>query len=326
MSRVWTIAGLAVSALVLSSCGKKEEAAAPAGGREGAAAGPEKILIGFAQSTMIDPWRINMLKQMQDAVAEHADRVEFIFTDAQNDNLRQIADVEDLQQKGVDVLIISPLEAAPLTPVVSKVYKSGIPVITLDRNITTDDYTCFIGASNVEIGRAAGKLLVEKLGGKGKVVEIEGILGASATIDRHKGFHEVVDQHPGIEIIVDKTGNYLRAEAINVMEDALQAHEQIDAVYAHNDEMALGALKAAKEAGRAEGLIIIGIDGQREAYEAIKRGEMTATFVYPNGSKEAIETAIKIADGQEVPKQIRLQTIQVTAENVDEVYDPDSYF
>jgi len=314
MKRAFLFVGLVVVVALLSSCARE------------APAEKEKILIGFAQSTMIDPWRINMLKQMEDAVVQHADRVDFVYTDAQNDNLRQISDVEDLQQRGVDVLVISPLEAAPLTPVVSKVYNSGTPVITLDRNITTEDYTCFIGASNVEIGEAAGRLLIDKLGEAGKVIEIQGILGASATIDRHTGFHNIVGKYPGIKIIVDKTANYLRTEAIDVMEDALQAQPEIDAVYAHNDEMALGALKAAKEAGRADGLIIIGIDGQREAYEAIVRGEMTATFVYPNGSAEAIEIALRIADGEQAPKLLRLKTTQVTAENVKDLIDEKSYF
>jgi len=316
---------VAIGLLVSFGCSRKKEEAPAKGKAEEAAAG-KKFVIGFSQSTMIDPWRINMLKQMEDAVKEHEDEIEFIWTDARNDNMKQIADVEDLVARGIDLLIISPREAQPLTEVVSKVYRSGIPVITLDRNILSDDYTCFIGASNLEIGEAAGRLMVQKLNGKGNVVEIEGILGATPTIERSQGFHNIVDDYPDIKVIVKKPGNYLRIEAIKVMEDALQAHPKIDAVYAHNDEMALGAIIAAEQAGRCEGLVVIGIDGQREAFEAIMEGKMTATFIYPNGSKEAIETALKILKGEKVPKHIKLPTQMVDKSNVKQFYNPNSYF
>ncbi|MBC7328146.1 substrate-binding domain-containing protein [bacterium] len=286
----------------------------------------KKWLIGFSQSTMIDPWRINMLKQMQDAVEEHKDEIDFIYTDAKNDNNKQIADVQDLVTRGIDLLIISPREAEPLTPIVSEVYRKGIPVITLDRNITTSDYTCFIGASNLEIGRKAGERMVKELGGKGVVVEIEGILGATPTIERSKGFHEVVDKYKDIKVVLKRPADYLREPARKIMEDALQAFKKIDGVYAHNDEMALGALAAAKAVGKDKGLVIIGIDGQKEAFKAIMRGEMTATYIYPNGSKEAIETALKILKGEKVPKHISLPTVEVTKENVEKYYDPNAYF
>lgn len=292
-------------ALALVACAKKEEAS------------KRKPLVGFSQSTMIDPWRIHMLKQMEEAAAEHADEIEFTYLNADNDALKQIDDVRTLRDRGVAVLIISPLEAAQLTPVVREVYQAGLPVITLDRNITTDDYTCFIGADNLAIGEQAGEFLAEVLKGKGKVVEIEGIPGASATIERHEGFRRALASYPEIEVIVDQPADYKRVDAIRVMENALDAHPQIDAVYAHNDEMALGAIIAAKAAGRAEGLIVIGIDGQQEAIESIRRGEMTATFVYPNGSREAIETALRIIGGEEVPKRIELETMRIDSSNAD---------
>ena len=306
--------------------GERKETAPPVSGGKISAPKKGKWLIGFSQSTMIDPWRINMLKQMQDAVKEHGDEIDFIYTDAKNDNNKQIADVQDLVTRGIDLLIISPREAEPLTPVVAEVYKKGIPVITLDRNITTSDYTCFIGASNLEIGRKAGERMVKELGGKGVVVEIEGILGATPTIERSKGFHEVVDKYKGIKVVLKRPADYLREPARKIMEDALQAYKKIDGVYTHNNEMALGALAAAKVVGRDKGLVIIGIDGQKEAFTAIMRGEMTATYIYPNGSKEAIETALKILKGEKVPKHITLPTVEVTKENVNQYYNPNAYF
>lgn len=285
----------------------------------------KKYLIGFSQSTMIDPWRINMLEQMKDAVEKHSDVVDFIFTDGQNDNMKQISDVEDLFSRGIDLLIISPREAEPLTPVVERVYRSGIPVITLDRNITSESYTCFIGAGNLKIGGQAGNLMIELLGQQGEVIEIEGILGATPTIHRSDGFHKALKKAPGIKIVERQPADYLREPALRIMEDFMQTHPRIDGVYAHNDEMALGALTALRSAGR-ENVVIIGIDGQKEAFEAIREGWMTATFIYPNGSAEAVGTALKILRGEKVPKHIELKTQQVDRSNVDKFYNPESYF
>ncbi len=285
----------------------------------------EKHLIGFSQSTMIDPWRINMLEQMKDAVKKHEKEVDFVFTDGQNDNMKQISDVEDLFSRGIDLLIISPREAEPLTSVVGRVYRAGIPVVTLDRNITSDAYTCFIGASNSRIGEQAGRLMVSLLKEGCQVIEIEGILGATPTIDRSDGFHSVVDRYPAIQVVGKQPAHYLREPALRLMEDFLQSRPRIDGVYAHNDEMALGALTALRAAGR-QGVQVIGIDGQREAFEAIMAGQMTATFIYPNGSAEAIEVALRILRGERVPKTIELESQMVDASNVHRFYNPKSYF
>lgn len=299
-----------LSLMILPSCKKSEKSG---------------FLIGFSQSTMIDPWRINMLEQMKDAVEEHKDVLDFIFTDGQNDNMKQISDVEDLFSRGVDLLIISPREAEPLTPVVERVYKAGMPVITLDRNIKSESYTCFIGASNFKIGQEAGKLIVKLLEGEGRVIEIEGILGATPTIDRSDGLHSIIDSYPEIRVIEKQPGDYLREPALKMMEDFLQSHSQIDGVYAHNDEMALGALTALKSANRP-GVFVIGIDGQREAFESIMEEKMAATFIYPNGSAQAIEVALKILRGEKVPKKIELEIQVVDKSNVHLFYNPHSYF
>jgi len=301
---------LLLCSVILSSCKKAEQ---------------EKFLIGFSQSTMIDPWRINMLEQMKDAVQKHKDSIDFVFTDGQNDNMKQISDVEDLFSKGIDLLIISPREADPLTPVVERVYNAGVPVITLDRNITSDAYTCFIGASNFKIGEAAGKLMASLFEERGQVIEIEGILGATPTIDRSDGFHSIVDYIPGIQVVEKQPADYLREPALKIMEDFLQSHPQIDGIYGHNDEMALGALTALRAAGR-EGVVVIGIDGQKEAFESIMAGKMTATFIYPNGSAQAVEAAVKILKGVKVPKKIELESQLVDSSNVKLFYNPNSYF
>ncbi len=270
-----------------------------------------KWLVGFSQSTFEDPWRINMNREMEAAASAHPE-LRLMIANGENKNAKQIADVENFIVRGVDLLVISPREAAPLTPVVEKAYDRGIPVILLDRDIRSDKYTCFIGASNMDIGREAGKYVSQKLGGRGRIVEIEGILGATPTEERRMGFHEVMDRYPDCEIIYQQPGDYKRSPAKRIMEDALQSFPEIDAVYAHNDEMAIGAYLAARAVGRENDMIFVGIDGQGEAVRMIREGSLHATFVYPNGSTEAIEYGVSILGGDTVPKDISLSTTRVT--------------
>ena len=316
-------------ALVAAGCENKDAGGAPGkpaksepgaqAGGAGAGATGKTFVIGFSQCTFEDPWRVNMNAQMEAAAASHPE-VKLIIANGENQNSKQIADVENFIVKGVDAIIISPREAAPLTEVVAKAYARGIPVIVLDRRVLGDQFTTFIGASNLDIGRAAGQYLIDRITAEGgwkqnrklQLVEIEGIQGATATQERHQGFHEVVDKIPWIEVIYDQPGDYKRSPAKTIMDNALQAHPQIDAVYAHNDEMAIGALLAAEAVGRDKGLVIIGIDGQGEAVRLIRDGRIAATFVYQNGAKEAIETALAVVKGGQTPKEIKLTTTRIT--------------
>jgi len=303
--------------MLICSCSKTNEQPKPAEPKPAPKSSEHSItdvtayIMGFSQCTFEDPWRMNMNKEME--AAAHAHRgVRLIISNGDNRNAKQVADIENYLVMGVQVLIVSPREAAPLTPAVEKAYDSGIPVIVLDRKIGSDKYSVFIGASNLEIGREAGKYMVQKLGGKGNIVEIEGILGATPTQERSSGFHEVVDKEPGIKVVYKQPGDYKRSPARQVMENALSAHDKIDAVYAHNDEMMIGAYLAAKAAGREKNMVFVGIDGQKEAVNMIRQGILSATFVYPNGAKEAIDLALKILRGEQVDKQIQLSTTRVT--------------
>ncbi len=268
-------------------------------------------LIGFSQCTFEDPWRINMNNQMKAAAALHPE-IKLMIANGENRNPKQISDVENFIVRGVDLLIISPREAAPLTPVVEKAFDKGIPVVVLARAIMSEKYTTFIGASNLEIGRAAGKYLLETLPDGAKIIEIAGILGATPTQERSRGFHEIVDPKSEYEVIYNQPGDYKRSPAMQVMQNALQAHRSISTVYAHNDEMAIGAYLAAKAAGREKDILFIGIDGQGEAVKMIRDGLLHATFVYPNGAKEAIEYGLKALKGEQAPKKITLGTTLIT--------------
>jgi ribose transport system substrate-binding protein len=276
-----------------------------------------KFIIGFSQANRAEPWRTWMDDSLMKEAAKHSN-LEVRYADAQQDNSKQVAGVENFLRQRVDLLIISPNEAKPLTGIVKRVYENGIPVIVLDRSIEGDSYTTFIGADNREIGKAAGEYAAQLLGGKGSVVEIKGLPGSTPAIDRSEGFREGVAAHPGIKIVADPVADWLRDKGREQAEAALRANEKIDLVYGHNDPMAMGAYLAATAMNRAGRLKIIGIDGlpgPEGGAKAVLDGKLDATFLYPNCGKEAIETAVKILNREQTPKKITLPTARITREN-----------
>ena len=284
-------------------CGKKKET--------------NKFVIGFSQCNSAEPWREAMNKELMTEAAKHPE-INVIISDGQQDNSKQVADVENFIVQEVDILIISPNEAQPLTRVVEKAYTSGIPVIVLDRKVLTDKFTTFIGADNTKIGFAAGEYAVKLLGGKGKVLEIWGLRGSTPAMERDKGFKEGIANNPGIEIIYEQDGAWLRRKGREIMENALQRFEEIDMVYAHNDPMAIGAYLAAKNANRNDKIFFIGIDGLPGAeggIQSVLNEELSATFIYPTGGKEAIEIVKDILAGKTVEKNIILDTKTIDKTN-----------
>ncbi|GIV21147.1 MAG: sugar ABC transporter substrate-binding protein [Armatimonadota bacterium] len=312
---------LAFAALVVCvGCGKKEQQTA----QTTETPGKKKWTIGMSQCNLGEPWRVQMNKDIEEAAKQHADEIEVIFKDAQNKTEVQQAQVREFIQMGVDLLIISPKEARPLTKPVAEAYQKGIPVIVLDRKVEGDQYTCFIGADNVKIGREAGKYLVQLLGGKGKVVELKGLMTSTPGQERHQGFMEGIAGSQ-IEIIFDADCQWLEPIAQREMQSALARFPQIDAVYAHNDPSAHGAYLAARQEGkgREKTIKFIGIDAlPHEGVRYVREGILTATFEYPTGGKEAIETALKILKGEQVPKNITLGTRIYTKENVEQGGEP----
>ncbi len=281
--------------------------AAPATAR-GTPQNPWKI--GMSQCNLGEPWRVQMNKDVKDAAAQHPE-LDVIFIDAQNDSRRQQTDVETLLARGIDLLIISPKEAAPLTAPVAAAYKKGIPVIVLDRKVLGEEYTCFIGADNIKIGRAAGDWIVKATGGKCTIVELKGLMTSTPGQERHKGFMEAIQGHPDVKVVFDADCKWLEPEARKEMESALSRFPAIDVVYAHNDPAAHGAYLAAKAEGKGREKVIkfVGIDAlPHEGVAYVKDGVMNATFQYPTGGAEAIDMALKILKGQKVPKNVTLGT------------------
>jgi ribose transport system substrate-binding protein len=283
-----------------------------------AGTGEDPWVIGMSQCNLGEPWRVQMDADIRAAAAQHPN-VRVIFKDAQNSSLIQRAQVEEYVEQGVDLIIISPKEAAPLTRPVAEAYQQGIPVIVLDREVQGDQYTTFIGADNVRIGREAGKWIRERLGGSGNIVELKGLMTSTPGQDRNRGFLEglELDRHPGLEIVFTGAMQWLEPNARREMESALATNPEIDAVYAHNDPGAHGAWLAARAAGREEEMIFVGIDAlPHEGQQYVQQGILDATFLYPTGGAEAIELALAILRGGEVPKKIVLGTRLFTQENV----------
>ena len=315
MKKLISLAVIIISFLMLLAACRKEET-----GR-GAQEEPTKVkprwIIGMSQCNLGEPWRVQMNLDIKNEAAKHPE-IKVIFKDAQNDSLRQRAQIEEFINMGVDLLIVSPKEAAPLTPPIASAFEQGIPVIILDRRILGDKYTCFIGADNKKIGRAVGEWVVKRLGGKGKVVELKGLMTSTPGQDRHSGFREGI-KGSEIEVIFEADMKWLEPEARKEMESALARFPRIDLVYAHNDPGVHGAYLAAKAAGREKEIIFVGIDGlPHEGQVYVRQGILEASFEYPTGGKEAIQVALDILNGRSVPKEIELPSRVFTRDNIDQ--------
>jgi ribose transport system substrate-binding protein len=273
--------------------------------------------IGVSQCNSDEPWRRQMNADLKAAAEKHAN-LTLIFKDAENDSAKQAAHVEEFIAAKVDLLIISPKEAQPLTAPVAKAYQAKIPVIVLDRAVIGDQYTCFIGADNKQIGRSAAEWLVKKLGGKGKIVELMGLMTSTPGQERGDGFRKVIVKHPDIRILYEADMEWRESKAQEIMATVLGKFEEIDAVFAHNDSGAHGAYLAAKAVGREKQILFLGIDAlPQEGLKYVKEGILAVTFENPTGGAEAIATALKIFAGQPVPKKIVLPSRVFTPENID---------
>jgi multiple sugar transport system substrate-binding protein len=286
--------------------------------------GQRPVVIGFSQATTTEPWRLLFNKELRAEAAKHP-ALELIVRDGQNREARQIADMEEFIADGVDAILVSPKVEEALTPVVSKAFNAGIPVFVLDRDVANDRYTQFIGGDNREIGRAAGRYAVDLLGGPGRaqghIVEIWGGMASTPAQDRHAGFLEVIGREPGLKIVnPPEDGDWKQDLGYEIMLGALEAHERIDLVYAHNDPMAYGAYLAAQETGRAQGMAFLGIDGiPGEGVKWVHDGILTATFLYKTPGDEGIRQALRFLEGQAVPKRVTLPTLTIDRSNAADI-------
>jgi ribose transport system substrate-binding protein len=275
-------------------------------------------VIGMSQCNLGEPWRVQMNEDIAQAAAQHPN-LKVVFKDAQNDSLAQRAQVEEFVAQKVDLLLISPKESAPLTKPVAEAYRRGIPVIVLDRAVEGNEFSLFIGADNRKIGREAGRFIVAALGGKGKIVELEGLMTSTPGRDRHEGFRAglELERHPELEVVFVADMQWLEPNARKEMDSALATHKRIDLVYAHNDPGGHGAYLAAKAAGREREMKFVGIDAlSHEGLKYVREGILDATFLYPTGGREAIDASLKLIGGQKLEQRMVLGTRLFTRKNL----------
>jgi ribose transport system substrate-binding protein len=309
--RSYALLAALVAAVALTGCGNKPASKAKAAGKT--------FTIGMSQCNLGEPWRVQMNDDIKAAAAKHPE-IKVLFKDAQNNTTTQQSQVKEFVDLGVDLIIISPKEALPLTKPVADAIDAKIPVIVLDRKVQGDKYTCFIGGDNVKIGEEAGKYMAKILGGKGNIVELKGLMTSTPAAERHQGFMNGI-KGTQIKIVYAADCHWLEPDARREMASALSRFsgaKDIDAVYAHNDPSAHGAYTAAKleGKGREKTIKFIGIDAlPHEGVTYVKDGLITSTFQYPTGGAEAIDTALKIHKGEKVEKNITLGTRQFTKDN-----------
>ncbi len=332
---------LSLTAGLLAGCGPREttqpspasptsststSSTSTSSGGDGGAGG-KTFLIGMSQANKGEPWRQAMNDQIAAAAAGHPE-LKVVFADAAQDNAKQVAQVENFLQQGINLLIISPNEAAPLTDVVAKAYDKGIPVILLDRKVKGDKYTMWIGADNTKIGQEAGKYVADwckrSTRTPCRVLEIRGLEGSTPARERGDGFREGIKADPAVQIIASQNADWLREKAVPVSQAMLQANPSVDVVFAHNDPMAEAAFISAGSAHRdTSKMLFVGIDGLPTpdgGVVSVKEGRLGVTHVYPTGGKEAIDYAVQILEKKQTPpRAVVLPTVQVTKANADDV-------
>jgi galactofuranose transport system substrate-binding protein len=267
--------------------------------------------VGFAQVESNNPWRLAQTKSMQDEAKARG--YQLVYTDAAGSAAKQVADVRSMIAQKVDLIFLAPREEKPLAPVVLEARKAGIPVILLDRNIDAKlaragrDYVTFIGSDFILEGKRVGQWITKKTGGKANIIQLEGTTGSSPANDRKKGFDDEIAKTPGMKILASQTGDFARDKGRQVMETLLQANPTVNVVYAHNDEMAIGAISALEAAGKVIGkdVLVLSIDGGYEAVKLVSEGKIAYVVeCNPKFGPKAFDTMLEYANGKRLPAKL----------------------
>ncbi|MBS6480671.1 MAG: ribose ABC transporter substrate-binding protein RbsB [Dialister sp.] len=279
--------------LSVAGCGSSDDKAASS---------DKKVIIGFSVSTQNNPFFVKMADSVKAEAAKQG--VEVKIVDAQNDPAKQANDISDLIQQHVDVLIVNPVDSAAVGNSVISANEAKIPVITVDRSSDSGDVATHIASNNIKGGEMAADFLVQKLGEGAEVAELEGIPGASATRERGEGFHNIADNK--LKVLAKQSADFDRSKGLTVAENMIQANTGIKAIFAHNDEMALGAISAAKSANK--NIMIVGFDGTEDGMKAVEDGDLVATIAQqPDKMGEmGVDAAVKLAKGESVEKNIAI--------------------
>ena len=273
----------------------------------------KKLVVGFSQVGAESGWRTANTDSIKSEAAKRG--IDLRFSDAQQKEENQIKAIRSFIAEGVDVIAFSPVVETGFEPVLQEAKKAGIPVVLSDRAVKVSDpslYVCFLGSDFIEEGRRAANEVAKITGGKANIAELVGTVGSAPAIDRKKGFEEVLTKNPDMKIIMSQSGDFTRAKGKEVMEAFLKAPnaKDINVLFAHNDDMALGAIQAMEEAGIKPGtdIKIVSIDGVRGAFEAMKDGKLNVTVeCNPLLGPQLFDLIEAVAAGKEVPKRVVTQ-------------------
>lgn len=276
-----------------------------------------KFTIGFSQCIGNHLWRKTMLEEMKRELSFH-NNVQFLYRNADASSPRQIEQIRDLLRQHIDLLIVSPNEIEPLTPIIDSIYTAGLPVVVIDRTIETERYSAYVGASNVEVGRNAGKYAAAVLKGKGNIVEVTGKPSESPVIDRHRGFMEAIAKYPDMHLvkeIFNSPGRLMQPQ----LDSLLRVNKDVDLIFGINDDFGRDAYRICRQYGLESRVKVIGVDGLPDdgaGMDMVIRGILVATVLYPTGGQEAINTALNILQGKPYKKQNTLTTTIIDSTNV----------
>ncbi|WP_366922057.1 substrate-binding domain-containing protein [Metallumcola ferriviriculae] len=289
----------------------------------------EQLVIGFSQVTLDSPFYVALMEAAEAKADEMGAKL--VYVDAQNDIAKQNKDVQDLITRGIDILLLNAVNPSGVAPAIKAAEEAGIPVIAVDRPAQGEVAT-FVGRDNKAMGKLAGELAVDLLGGvgaaEGKVIEIQGAAGGQVMMDRRDGFHEPLEQEAGVEIVQSPYADYVRANAVTAFQDLLQANPDVNLVYAHNDDMALGAYQVLEQNDMLGDVKIIGVDGLMEAIQKMETGNYHGTVLNDPGylGEVAVETALGVLDGEEYPEFVDAGTSLITPDNAADYINPDLVF
>ncbi|MFO8068738.1 MAG: D-ribose ABC transporter substrate-binding protein [Alkalibacterium sp.] len=299
------VALFSVSALFLGACGTTglEGNDTEDSGEEGIeSVERDEMVVGLSLSTLNNPFFVSLQEGVVNTA--EAEGTDVRTVDAQDDTAKQLNDVNDLIQQGVDILLINPVDSAAIEPAIDSANNAGIPVITIDRSSEGGEVVTLVASNNVEGGEMAAQHIIDLVGEGAATVQLEGVPGASATRERGEGFMNVAED--GLDVVDSQTANFNRSEGLTVMENMLQSNSDVEAIFAQNDEMALGAIEAIEAAGLAEDIVVIGFDGNDDALVAVEEGRMDATIAQQPDEmgRIAMETAYEYFEGEEIDEYI----------------------
>jgi ribose transport system substrate-binding protein len=303
----------AAAVTLLAACSQQGpgESAPAAGATAGGANAAGTPVVGLALSTQNNPFFVELKDGAQKAAKDAG--INLVVVDAQDDPARQISSVEDLIQRRVSVILLNPTDSSALAGAVQSAQRANIPVVTLDRGVDGAEVASHIASDNVAGGKMAADYLAKALGGKGNIIELQGVAGTSAARERGKGFDDAI-AGTGMKIVASQPANFDRAQGLSVSENLLQAHSDVQAIFAQNDEMALGAVQAL--AGKNKKVLVVGFDGTPDGKTAVQNGTMAATVAQQPEEigKLGVETAKKLIDKQPVEKSIAVPLKLLTKE------------